>query len=135
MVRKQLTSVIRNSTLSDADRLYFLNLALGQHLVDLHDTVQCRVELLRNIRDYAEDGYVGIVFGGIDCDGVQYEGQKVKSPANEVLKEIELAYKNAEGPIHWYVCRVSSFSAIKSESYDLALSAFEEGHPHTLYPH
>ena len=133
MVRQSLRSLIKSLRVSEMERLYFLNLLHGQRLVDLHDMVQGRVELSRKIRECAEDGYVGLVFGGIDCDGVQYEGRKSKIPTFEVFAEIDKAYATAEGPIRWYVCPVSHLSSVRYESYDLALSAFEEGHPATLY--
>lgn len=94
-----------------------------------------RVRLWVEIRRKAEGGEVAVVHNGMDCDCSRWEGVVVYLPANlkEVEGWVESFYDNAEGPQGHYLEYPSVAASLRSSSRDLALEAFENGHPHSIH--
>lgn len=133
--KQSLQAVFNQHNVDEGTRLCILNRLLGDSLHDLHDRVQQRVATNRQVTHLSENGYVAVVVGGLDCDMCAYEGHVHTFPSQitEFWKCIDLLYYQAEGPIHWHVMRVSESVSVKSTLRDLALEAFENGHPHVVY--
>ena len=78
------------------------------------------------------DGDVAIVVSGMDCDCVKFTWSHV-APAVPLAIEHFINHSNywADGPQSVHVVPVDD--APESYSHDLALEAFEDGHPHVVY--
>jgi hypothetical protein len=92
-------------------------------------------KLLEDVVLCAEEGFVAVVWGGRDCDGVQYEGRSCAVPANtaDVTQHIADAYAWADGPCHFAILSPSAASDLEYYSCDLVMEAHENGHPHVLH--
>lgn len=99
------------------------------------DVLASKVETKALIDELAENGKVAIVHGGRDCDMAQWDNRVTILPASVAAVNgwWSEAYKWAEGPIWGHLERPSVAEGIESESRDLALEAFEDGHPHVCY--
>lgn len=115
--RKIIAKIIRNSPRASED-------ALAQ-----------RQSFANRIRHKQEDGYVYLVVGGRDCDGVAYEGLKtlMKAVPRAIEKRIDEMYESADGPMHFTIMTPFDGEVVRYSSRDLGLEAFENGHPHVLY--
>lgn len=133
MNRKQLIQRIRNLPY-EADRLALLEQVQRTTLLRLHDEVQQRVALCAKVRQLSDNGRVGLVFSGRDCDGVQYSGRAYVVDVAEVYSTIRHELENSEGPTQYKLCSASDVDNVEYKSVDLTLRAFEDGHPHVLYP-
>lgn len=131
---QSLLAAFKQHNVDESSRLRLLDRLLGTSLLDLHDRVQHRISLNRQVTDLSENGLVAVVVGGLDCDMCAYEGRVHQFPSqiSEFWKCLDQLYYEAEGPIHWRVVRVSESGSITPTSRDLALSAFEDGHPYSV---
>jgi hypothetical protein len=118
-------------------RLYVLATleAIEHNLEEATERRQRRQARLAAIREKAEDGKVAMIWSGRDCDGVRYSGSVyiVDATAQAVDAEEEHTLKWADGPCGFYLERPSVACGVEYDSRDLALEAFEDGHPHVLY--
>ena len=92
-----------------------------------------RVVLQRVIADCLEDGQICRVESGMDCDCVQFTHSSLidnPTPVALLASEEDSTYW-ADGPLGIGYCRPSERP--ESRSRDLALEAFEDGHPHIVY--
>lgn len=91
-----------------------------------------RVELQAEIDAATVDGFIGLVESGMDCDCVSYcYGKKRKAiRAIELQRRRADQWRWADGPCWLAVCRPDELP--ESYSRDLALEAFEDGHPHCV---
>lgn len=99
------------------------------------DRLAARQTLAARIRECAEDGRVAVVHGGIDCDGGRWDDVVVILPATvmDVARWDDDFFDHAEGP-QWRRLRTPSDAAdLQASHRDLALEAFEDGHPHAIY--
>jgi hypothetical protein len=130
-----MSNVMHNKGVSDAVILKTLHTCSNPDLSELHESVQKRIALNRKISEFAEDGKICVVEGGMDCDCSAYEGHvhTFSSNLTEFWEGIERMYYNAEGPIHWHIIRPSDADSVDRSSRDLALEAFENGHAHVVY--
>lgn len=100
------------------------------------DPLAEKADLVERIREKAEGGLVVIASSGMDCDGVRYSGSLSRPlPAVPmlVIREIDRNYEWADGPISCSVISPSEAKAVRYESRDLGMEAFENGHPHVIY--
>ena len=72
-------------------------------------TLQSRLErreaLAQCIALVAQDGRVGIVHGGRDCDGVEaYRGEVIPAITIAVERLLDREEEGAEGPWGWHLC-------------------------------
>jgi hypothetical protein len=145
----------------DSKKLKFLDRMIASHLQETHDLVQERKLFLKSLRlvddgglaevcrrmtwvwnpeeerrDYkeVEGNFIAVVWSGMDCDCVRYSGEVhyILAYKAEVEKHIESQYRDAEGPISFYLMRPSEADKIHYSSRDLALEAFEDGHSHVV---
>jgi len=121
--------------MTDTTLLHLCRTVYRDREQDAHFNTQLRVHYIRIIKECQEDGHVSVVSGGMDCDCVQYEGHVRTVPAtvDAVDAAIEDLSINAEGPIHWEVMAPSKACNVKQTSRDLALEAFEDGHPWIIH--
>lgn len=82
------------------------------------DYLAQRLALQASIKTHAENGMVKITVSGVDCDGMEYWGQKVMVKANAFLVEQEF-YRiqyNSDGRVHMEI--VSPSLTVERGSYD-----------------
>ena len=102
---------------------------------DAREATQRRRNHLRDIKVCAQRGKIAIVTSGMDCDCSRWENSVSIVDANiaEVDAWLERFYANAEGPQGHYIECPSTARKLVRSSRDLALEAFENGHPHVVY--
>lgn len=92
---------------------------------------------LRRTLDMAQDGgQVGVIISGMDCDCSQYHRESIRPAFNSVHEYknwLDEEYEYAEGPHHVHLVHPSKIDKSRNASRDLALEAFEDGHPHVVY--
>lgn len=86
-------------------------------------------------KEFGEDGMVAVVWSGMDCDCVRYSGNAYIIPSDwrSIMDHINSTYEWADGPCHYYFEKPSVAEQIHRQSRDLAMEAFEDGHPHVVY--
>jgi len=97
-----------------------------------YDRLAARAELAQKIRTCAKNGEVGVVESGMDCDCLKYvHSYLLAAVPFAVERWIDESYEAAEGPLCVGVEHPDKLP--ENESRDLALEAFEDGHPHVVY--
>lgn len=99
------------------------------------DPLQLKLPLALKISKAAEGGQIAVIESGMDCDGVRYWGDVTLIPAT--LTHFENHWRKrakwSDGPFDLEIARPSEALQLRSGSRDLALEAFEDGHPHCLF--
>lgn len=81
-------------------------------------------------------GKVGLIISGMDCDCVRYRYETVVDAPSGLFKlqrNIDREYMDAEGPHSVSYVRPDEARDGYSNSRDLVLEAYEDGHPGTVY--
>lgn len=97
------------------------------------DHMAHRAALAEQIKAHAEGGQIGIFWSATDCDHCRGEGFDI-IPAQPMALE-RWVYRfaaNAEGPQSWSLAAPSEADEGVHDVRDLALEAFEDGHPHFI---
>lgn len=99
------------------------------------DPLEERRRFVERVYSQTEDGMVALVESGMDCDCVRYEGKVDTYPAVPTLinREIDRRYQSADGPMNVSIAKPSEVKNVHYRSTDLAMRAFEDGHPSTVY--
>lgn len=99
------------------------------------DPLANRQRLKAEITSCAENGQVAIVYGGMDCDCSRWDNRVAIVTAATVIVErwIESYHEGAEGPQWTQIERPSEARKLEPSSRDLALEAFEDGHPQVVH--
>ena len=94
-----------------------------------------RINALAQMADCTENGKVALIESGMDCDCVRYSGRVHIVDATEQAVEdlFEHVAKWADGPFNLSFCKPSVAEQVQYTSRDLALEAFENGHPHSIH--
>ena len=97
----------------------------------LYDPLARRERLAQRVRDCEENGRVALIVEGMDCDCVQGLSVSLCRPAPRYIEYlIGMEYDNAEGPTSCWIEKPSQ--APEAYTRDLAMEAFEDGHPHSV---
>jgi hypothetical protein len=105
-------------------------------LAPVHFAVTYRGNMKAMFDRKAENGKVGVIVSGRDCDCTSYHREYVMDvPASMVAfqREEDRHNDSLDGPESTYYVRPSEVDDGHNESRDLALEAFEDGHPHVVY--
>lgn len=93
--------------------------------------------VVRGILDRAwVDGRIGFITDGMDCDCTKYHHERVIELPNSVqaLKRyVDRHIEWLDGPESQRFVRPDQIDRSADYSRDLALEAFEDGHPHVVY--
>lgn len=114
---------------SFSDPLRLLLSSFMHRAVDF--SINERAELLDQInRAKLPDGTMWVSQSGRDCDGSAYQWSAYKIPATLMAyyKETHQIGDSADGPFHLNIHNKNNLP--KSWSRDLAMEAYEDGHPH-----
>lgn len=102
----------------------------------LHYRINERAEYRARIDEVQENGKIGYVKSGMDCDCSQYHYSMIlDAPTSmmEVQRDENRRNEYLDGPEHRYFVKPSEIDPEDDFSRDLALEAFEDGHPHIVY--
>lgn len=99
-----------------------------------NDPLAAKLPVKEQIEAAAQDGKVQIVVDQMDCDCVRWtSSSEVDANLMAVMRHYDRIFNDAEGPVYG-VSIVKPEVKVEYRSRDLALEAFEEGHPHVVYP-
>lgn len=70
--------------------------------------------------------------GGTDCDSCSYGYCHSFDSLEEAEAYKERTYESADGVVHVSAMTKEEYDSFESYSHDLALAAFEDGHPHSV---
>ena len=142
--------------MNDARKLWLLN-KVEQHAGSLsswHAAVQKRIRENAIINNAVQNSKpVALVWSGMDCDCSRYSGvvhlysidldsehyydsrsgEPFKTLREAIDYAIEDYYKWSDGPASYMVVSEEEAKNIEYQSRDLALEAFEDGHPFAIY--
>ena len=99
------------------------------------DKLQERLTFKNQIDNLNWRGKVAIVYGGVDCDHSTWDNRVALIDANVTsVNGWENDYMEyAEGSQWWNIEPMDYALSLKRSSRDLAMEAFEDGHPHVIY--
>jgi len=91
--------------------------------------------IISHIKSKTENGKVAVVWSGVDADCVSWGNRVdiVSSSYLQIEKMLNDVYEGSEGSIDFYYEKPSIAEKLTETSRDLAMEAFEEGHPHVVY--
>lgn len=94
-----------------------------------------RASLARRVARVRVGDEVGITRSGMDCDCSRYSYGFVQSVTTVVAlwKLLEDHERSLDGPCSTHLVTPDEARGTPRESRDLALEAFEDGHPHVVY--
>jgi hypothetical protein len=105
-----------------------------RHTVERHDRLADRERLAARVNAYARNGQIGLIYGGMDCDCSRFERATVLAAVPRLVERfIDRFHESAEGPQYAYAVTPIEACAHTAWSRDLALEAFEDGHPHHIH--
>jgi hypothetical protein len=113
-----------------ADRL-----TSGGRSSPLDQLIAERARLAERMSAVIEGGHYGVVVRGMDCDCSAFHWESVK-PFRGIVdawRFRDREYAEAEGPLSVAFVKPSEVQDGFHESRDLALEAFEDGHPHCVF--
>ncbi len=156
---REILGFLARVSMTDAQKLKFLNRVFGDSALEMHHKTQNRIMFLNALKPVSEGGMVelhtrgrllndgmvqvtaptiAVVWSGMDCDCSAYSNKvrfiDVTYDAKFVVEDhILKAYEYADGPCNWFLMKPSEAERLTYHSRDLALEAFEDGHPHVVY--
>ena len=100
----------------------------------IHERINERAALGKRIAECAKDGKVTVEESGRDCDCVQYSGKlhRIDAHIMAFLKLERDIHDWADGPFSLSVIAPAEEKRTRFRSRDLALEAYENGHPHHI---
>tara|TARA_R100001369_G_scaffold12797_2_gene26967 strand:+ start:700 stop:1206 length:507 start_codon:yes stop_codon:yes gene_type:complete len=100
------------------------------------DKLYEKVAYKKYIDKHEENGKVAIVSGGMDCDHTRWDDDVDILDANivSVNQWEQRFYDGAEGQQWWSLETMAYANSLSPSSRDLAMEAFEDGHPYNIYP-
>jgi hypothetical protein len=119
----------------DVTRLQMCIVMNRSDYLKAHEATQRRLNFLRTLKDYAENGKIALVESGRDCDGVEYTGvvHIVDATKEAVETETEHIGEWTDGPFQLQLERPSVAATINRTSRDRTMEAHEDGHGHVIY--
>ena len=74
-----------------------------------------------------------VIYGGMDCDCVKYEDSTTCASQSDFEEWENELYEYAEGTVWARQVSKAEYDKFSPSSRDLALEAYEDGHPHIVY--
>ena len=105
----------------------------GYDILDQQDDpYDHRMSIQEAIRKYAVNGKISINISAMDCDCSKYTSGSIIDavPLVAVHARMNYEYDGAEGPMSVWIDTPAN--KVGYSSRDLALEAFEDGHPHSV---
>lgn len=103
----------------------------------IHERINERAALDARLAQVSEGGKIGVIREGMDCDATQYRRESIIDRPASLIAFIHEENEHEgwlDGPESTFYVSPSEVSDGYHASRDLALEAFEDGHPHVVYP-
>ena len=99
------------------------------------DKLLSKVKFKKKIEGHSVNGKVAIVYGGVDCDHSRWDNRVAIVNANVTsVNGWEKDYMEYAEGSQWFDIESMDYAlSLKESSRDLAMEAFEDGHPHVIY--
>lgn len=126
-----ITHIDRDASREQFNKIYRIMRKVGERGSIADESLLAeRQELQETIAKYKTDEGICVVQSGRDCDCVEYvHSSIVKHPTvMKLWREQESTYEWADGPCYVGFCSIEDRP--NSRSRDLAMEAYENGHPH-----
>jgi len=133
MDRKVLKKMIRSIV---QQRGECQNAARVRELSRVHDAINERGAMWARIQRVAVDGQYGVLISGMDCDCVRYSRGSILDLPTGAMAAVKFWDDHCswlDGPESQHFVTPALAAKEPSESRDLALEAFEDGHPHVVF--
>lgn len=107
-----------------------------RHVSWVHARINHRVNLKRTLQQQGRSGRILVWTQSVDCDMAQRTTQEIVPTYKSVMEMwliVENFYSGLEGYGNIVFSEPSEGDVSFSQSRDLALEAFEDGHPHVVY--
>ena len=101
-----------------------------------HQHINAKAQARARFEALQVDGKVGLIRDGMDCDCSKYRREKIIAVPVSIIawfKAEDKHYEYLDGPESTWIVAPSEVRDGHHESRDLALEAFEDGHPHVVY--
>lgn len=100
----------------------------------VHDAINFRAKVAEQVSRVAVSGRIGYFTHSMDCDCAygEYRQNRSASDIFSLAQDIERLYEDAEGPTGYSITAPFE-EEFSHSSRDLALEAFEDGHPHSVH--
>lgn len=93
-----------------------------------------RIHLAKRLAWFDCDGHVNVIVSGMDCDCTKYAHKRTApSDLDAYIRWEEDQYEWADGPMSIRIVSDEEAATFEGYSRDLALEAYEDGHPHVVY--
>lgn len=105
------------------------------HRAPVHYSINERATLAARIAAVAENGRVGVIVAGMDCDCSQYRREIIRDVPSNFFKywhDLYEAEQWLDGPQSIAYVRPTEARDGYHRSSDRALEAYEDGHPHRV---
>lgn len=104
-------------------------------VADVHHSINERAELSAMVAGKVEAGRIGVIRAGMDCDCTQYHREYAVDFRGLVAfaRHENSHYESLDGPESTNYVTPSRVDRSRNRSRDLALEAFEDGHPHVVF--
>lgn len=109
--------------------------ASGRRIADVHYGINARTYYRDVLDTYAVDGKIGVHRSGMDCDCTQYSRSYITEAHTGAFAFCMEEMKHEQyldGPESTRFS-LPEHTIVESKSLDLALRAYEDGHPSTVY--
>ena len=99
------------------------------------ESMERRVRLVAHLADIEVDGKVAQVSDAMDCDCThgRYVNHIPTPSPMAAMRWINAEYDEAEGPVRSHYASILEEQETGGKTRDLALEAWEDGHPHVVY--
>jgi hypothetical protein len=120
---------------NEALRLKLLADAYRSERRHVSEYLEVRQSWHKAVKELSENGKVAVIWSGMDCDCVRYSNNVRMVDANwkAIEEHINSTYEWADGPAYYGFEKPSVARELEYESRDLALEAFEDGHPYSIH--
>lgn len=112
------------------------NVATVRALPEIHSKITRKGEAEAHLSSVAENGKIGVVRAGMDCDGVQYHEERIIDYPKSLIRFLEAEDKHEsylDGPERVSFVRPGGVKHGYYASADRNAEAFENGHSHVIH--
>ena len=110
-------------------------LGRGPRIAAVHECINAKARVRAQLDQMGNPARVLIVADKMDCDCARYTTiHETEAMVMRVARAMFDTYADAEGPVYaCYLAPVEDRDEHRRPTRDLALEAFEDGHPHIVY--
>ena len=121
-------------TLGNISKKEWKSIVKDSRFFNRTDPLHSKLLLKNRVDELAKNGKIAIVYGFMDCDcAVSDDNVDIVDANLMTLKKWELDFADSAEGRQWMSIEPMEYAlSLKSSSRDLAMEAFEDGHPHHI---